>query len=211
MASGLLVAVLLAAPGPAADVAPPVRVAVDTALALEGARAEVVDLAGSLPSPCALARAEVQAPIAASGRVAMHLFGADAGGRACEAWAWARVRVRAPSLVTTRALADGDALDGAVAPMEREVQPGRPPLPVLPEGAIAARALPAGAAVADADIRVGARPGETVAVVLREGALTIEQEGRAIACRRGRVCALLPSGRRVEGVWHDGRIVLGSP
>jgi hypothetical protein len=208
MWTGLLAAALLATRGPA-EIAPPVRAAVADAVGLPGARAEVLELTGDVPRACALARAEVRGTISASGEVAVHLFGA--GGPSCDGWAWARVRVRAPSLVTTRALTEGDPLDGAVEAREREVLPGRPPLAALPEGAIAARALPAGATVDEAAIRIGARPGDPVAVLLRAGTLSVEQEGRAIACRRGRVCALLPSGRRVEGVWHDGRIVLGSP
>jgi hypothetical protein len=50
-----------------------------------------------------------------------------------------------------------------------------------------------------------------VAVLLRAGTLSIEQRGTAVACRHGRACALLPSGRRVEGDWHGGRIELGTP
>jgi len=34
--------------------------------------------------------------------------------------------------------------------------------------------------------------------VVRAGELLAEQQGQAVACRRGRACALLPSGRRVE-------------
>jgi len=210
MWSSLLVAALLATPAPA-EIATPVRVAAAEAVTLPGAQAEVLELTGALPSHCALTRAEVPGVVSGSGRVAVHLFGAEASGRACDGWAWARVRVSAPSLVTTRPLAEGDPLDGAVATVEREVLAGRPPLSTLPEGATAARALTAGVAVDEALIRVGARPGEPVAVVLRAGALFVEQQGRAIACRRGRVCALLPTGRRVEGIWHEGRIVLGSP
>ena len=45
-------------------------------------------------------------------------------------------------------------------------------------------------------------------VVLRSGALTVEQRGQSVACRHGHACALLPSGKRVEGVWHEGRIEL---
>jgi hypothetical protein len=210
MWSGLIALALLALSEPL-DVPPPLRAAVSEALALPGARAEILELAGSLPARCTLTRAELPGPITSSGRVAVHLFGAGVPGRSCVGWAWARVRVTAPSLVTTRAVVEGDPLAAAVAVSEREVQPGKAPLSALPEGAIAARALSAGVPLDETLLRVGARPGETVAVVLQAGALSVEQQGRAIACRRGRVCALLPSGRRVEGIWHEGRIVLGSP
>lgn len=192
----------------AAPISPPVRAAVAEALSVRGARAEVLDLTGALPPGCALARAESPGPISASGRVLLHLVGAGPGGGACGSWAWAQVRVIAPTLVTTRAVAEDAPLEGAVELVEREVAAGRRPLAELPSGARAARALPAGTPLQDASIRVGARPGETVAVLLRAGPLAVEQEGRAIACRRGRACALLPSGRRVEGAWHEGRIVL---
>ena len=218
MWSGLIALALLGLPGPL-EIPPSLRSAVTGAITLPGARAEVLELTGALPPGCSLTRAEVPGPVSESGRVAVHLFGAsrptasgaEGRGQPCDGWAWARVRVSAPSLVTTRPLVEGDPLEGAVAAAEREVLPGRATLSVLPEGAIAARALAAGVPLDETLLRVGALPGETVAVVLHAGSLWVEQEGRAIACRRGRVCALLPSGRRVEGVWHDGRIVLGSP
>ncbi len=181
--------------------------AVQAALALPGARAEVLRVDGA-PAHCEVRRAEVPRPVAASGPVALRFSGSDASGRPCEAWAWAEVRLRAPALVTTRPVAIGEPLQGAVATAEREVRPGRTPLAVLPEGARADRALPAGAVLDEGTLRVGPRPGEPVTVVLRAGALAVEQRGTATSCRRGRACALLPSGRRVEGTWHGGRIEL---
>ncbi|HYS80362.1 MAG TPA: hypothetical protein VEM76_06605 [Anaeromyxobacteraceae bacterium] len=181
--------------------------AVQAALALPGARAELLRVDGA-PARCEARRAEVPHPVAASGRVALRLSGSDASGRACEAWVWAEVRLRAPVLVTTRSVASGEPLQGAVATAEREVRPGRTPLAALPEGARADHALPAGTALDDGALRVGPRPGEPVTVLLRAGALAVEQRGTAISCRRGRACALLPSGRRVEGTWHGGRIEL---
>jgi hypothetical protein len=187
------------------------RSAVETALALHGARAEVLELTGSTPGGCALTRADAPRQVAASGRVALHAFGKAADDTPCDAWVWARVRVVAPSLVTAWAVLEGAPLEGAVVSVDREVAPGRPPLAALPEGAVACRALPAGAPLDPTLFRVGARPGEPVAVVLRAGALRVEQRGQAVACRRGRACALLPTGRRVEGAWHDGRIFLEPP
>ncbi|GEJ59182.1 hypothetical protein [Anaeromyxobacter diazotrophicus] len=184
--------------------------ALQAALGLPGARAELHALEGAPPG-CAVARAEVPRPVLASGRAAVHLFGADAGGRPCEAWAWARVRVTAPALVTSRDAAAGAPLEGAVETVRREVLPGRRPLFALPEGARAARALPAAAGLEEGDVRVGPAPGAEVAVLLRAGALAVEQRGTALPCRAGRACALLPSGRRVEGPWHGGRIELGEP
>ncbi|HEX7625004.1 MAG TPA: hypothetical protein VF400_15610 [Anaeromyxobacteraceae bacterium] len=181
--------------------------AIQTALALPGARAEVLRVDGA-PARCEVRRAAVARPVAASGRLALRLSGSDASGRPCEAWVWAEVRLYAPALVTSRPVAIGEPLQGAVATAEREIRPGRSPLAALPEGARADRALPAGAVLDEGVLRIGPRPGEPVTVLLRAGALAVEQRGTATSCRRGRACALLPSGRRVEGVWHGGRIEL---
>ena len=194
-----------------AAVPAPVQAAVDSAVAIAGARAEVLDVQGELPAGCALTRAEVPRPVQASSRVAVHLFGAAAEGRRCEGWAWAHVRLAAPALVTTRAVAAGEPIAAAVMREQREVLPGRAPVAELPEGAVADRPLAPGAAVDASALRVGPRAGEIVTVVARAGALTVESTARAVPCRRGRVCAVLPSGRRVEGAWHGGRIDLESP
>ncbi len=79
------------------------------------------------------------------------------------------MRVTAPALVTTRELADGASLEGAVRLEEREVTPGRAWLAHLPEGATAARALPVNTALDEALLRLGPRPGEPVAIVMRAG------------------------------------------
>ncbi|HTP30190.1 MAG TPA: hypothetical protein VMK12_31600 [Anaeromyxobacteraceae bacterium] len=208
--SSLFILVALAAPRLGA-IAPPIQAAFSGAIALPGARAEVIEVVGDLPARCVLTHAETPQPVAFSTRMPLHLFGSDPAGETCDAWAFARVRVKAPSLVTTRPVAEGAPLDGAVAPSEREVLPGRPLLAALPEGAVAARALATGTVLDDSHLRLGPRPGDPVAVALRAGALLVEQQGQAVACRRGRACALLPSGRRVEGQWHDGRILLEEP
>jgi hypothetical protein len=195
----------------AAATADPVQAALDGALAVPGARAELVALRGGAPTGCRVGRAEAPAPLAASGRAAVRLSGADGAGARCEGWAWAEVRVTAPMLATTRVVREGEALEGAVALAVREVAPGRPPFTELPEGAAAARDLPAGAALHPGSVRAGPRPGEPVVAVVVAGALRVEQQARALPCRAGRACALLPSGRRVEGAWHGGRIVVEQP
>lgn len=204
MAAALALALALAA-------ADPVQAALQGALTIPEARAELVALRGGLAPGCRLARAEAPAPLAASGRAALRLSGADEAGERCEAWAWAEVRVSAPTLVTARAVREGERLEGAAVLQVREVAPGRPPFTELPEGAAAARDLPAGAALFAGSVRAGPRPGETVLAVVVAGALRVEQQARALPCRAGRACALLPSGRRVEGAWHGGRIVVEQP
>ncbi|MFL5262360.1 MAG: hypothetical protein ACJ79L_08155 [Anaeromyxobacteraceae bacterium] len=207
LASALLLAALGADPAASAAA----RAALDAALAIPGGRVELVALGDASPRGCEAVKAEAPRPVTGSGRVALRLEGRDARGDGCDAWAWATVRVHAPSLVALRAVAEGEPLAGAVGPAEREGRPGRAPLGALPQGAVADRALAPGAAVLPEHLRVGPRPGEPVAVVLRAGGLEISQQGKALPCRRGRACALLPSGRRVEGVLAAGRLVLEQP
>jgi hypothetical protein len=185
--------------------------ALTAALALPGARVELARLEPGAPAGCAVAAAAAPQPVAASGRVALRLSGSTAAGAPCEGWAWARVRVLAPALVVARDVEDGAPLAGAVTPAEREVLPGRAPLAALPPGATAARALRPGLALEGQHVRVGPRPGEPITVVARVGTLSVERPGRAVPCARGRACALLPSGQRVEGALEDGRLVVGSP
>jgi hypothetical protein len=94
---------------------------------------------------------------------------------------------------------------------EAEVRAGHAPLATAPEGAVAARAIPAGAPIEEAMLRRGPAPGAPVAVVLRSGLIAVETTGRAVPCPRGRACALLPSGRRVEGRLDAGRILVEPP
>jgi len=185
--------------------------AVVPALGLPGARAEVLAVEGSPPAGCEISRAEVKTPVTASGRVVVHVVGSAPGGEACAAWTWAVVRVTAPALVTSRPVAVGEPLADAVRSVEREVMAGQPPLAALPEGAQARYALPAGAALGQSSMSIGPPPGKPVTVILRAGALSVEQLGTAVGCRWGRACALLSSGRRVEGAWHGGRIELDTP
>jgi hypothetical protein len=200
----LALALALALPG--ADVPAPARAALLRALALPGARLEVTGWSSALPPGCEPREAVAPRPVAASGRAALRLRGAS-----CEGWGWASFRVFAPGLRAARPIAEGEPLEAAAAPAEQEVLAGRAPLAALPPGAVAARPIAAGAPLDGPALRVGPRPGDRVAVVLRIGALAVEQTGRALPCGRGRGCALLPSGRRVEGRPEAGRIVLETP
>ncbi len=122
------------------------------------------------------------------------------------------MRVVCTGLVTSRAVAMGESLDGAVQTAEVEVRTGRPPaVSDLPPGARAARGLAAGAPLSPADVRDGPFPGEPITVVLTGGGLELSREGRALPCTPGRACALLPGGRRVEGRLEGGRLVLEAP
>lgn len=176
-----------------------------------GLRAEVLEYRPAVETGCAPERAEALREVAASGQVALRVEGRDAGGARCEGWGWARVRAVAPALRATRAVRAGEALAGAVSLGEAEVIAGRRALAELPEGAVAARPLSAGAPVESGALRTGPTPGAALTVVVRAGALAVAQPGRAVACGRERACAVLPSGRRVEGRLQDGALWVEAP
>ncbi|HVR61599.1 MAG TPA: SAF domain-containing protein [Polyangia bacterium] len=204
-----------AAPATGAERVPAVVLtALERALSVPGARLDDAQAEGGPVRTCPPREVEVPRAVDGSGRVAIKVIGTRAGGARCEAWSWVRVRVVADVAVTRRALRAGDALAGAVVTETRELVPGRPPAdPATLTGAVAAHALPAGAVVeADAATVATARPGEPVKVVLMTtNGLAIEQSGHAVPCVRGRSCAVLPSGKHVEGDLIDGRILVTLP
>lgn len=184
---------------------------VEDALALPGARVELASVRVASGAGCPATSWEALRPVETSGNVPLRFAGRTAAGTPCQGYAWGRVRVLAPAAVTRRELHEGDPLDGAVGMEEREVLPGRRALTSAPAGAAAARRLPAGAVLDETAVRVGPAPGDPVLVHLRAGPLSVEQAGRAVPCARGRSCALLPSGRRVEGRFADGHILVEVP
>ncbi|ACG73732.1 conserved hypothetical protein [Anaeromyxobacter sp. K] len=204
----LATALLAASGGPPA--AASAEAAVAAALAPDGARARVEALRGGA-SGCAPAAFRALRPVLASGETPLQVDGRDGAGRPCRSFAWAAVRVTGPALRTTRAVAGGEPLAGAVEPAEAERLPGRSPLAGLPPGARAARALASGTLLAGTDVRAGPAPGAPVQVVVRAAGLEITREARVVPCVRGRACALLPGGRRVEGRLQDGRILVEVP
>ena len=198
---------LLAAPAPAAALAPaPVVEAVERAIPVPGTRAEVSDFRPELAAGCTVIRAELPGPLSASGRVPVRLSGTLQAGGPCDGWGWVAVRLVGTVLVASKAVAAGAPLRDAVAPQERELRSGRAPISRLPDDAVAGRAIAAGQVLEERDLRVGPVLGDEVTVVLRLGAVKVEQIGRAVPCSRGRACAQMPSGKRVEGSWQGGRI-----
>lgn len=177
------------------------------ALAVSDAR--VVALTWTAPTTCRVQSASVQQPITGSGRVAVKV-----AGKNCAAWGWAQIQVWAKVAVTTRPVRVGEALTPAVTILEREVMSGRPPI-IPSEGAVAARSLPSGVALSVNDVSgstavVGA--GESVKVLIASGAVAIEAQGRRIACLRNRACAVLATGKHVEGRWDErGRLIVELP
>jgi hypothetical protein len=194
-----------------AAAAPTPQAAVAAALAQPGGQVEVLGIRVSQGAGCAAEGWEALRPIEASGAAGLRFEGHDPRSVACQGYAWAQVKVLAPSAVTTRALHEGEPLEDAVAVALREVLPGRRPLAGVPAGAVAARPLAAGLPLDPQAIRVGPRAGEPISVVLRVGALSVEQPGRSVPCARDHACALLPSGRRVEGRLEAGRLLVEAP
>jgi hypothetical protein len=195
------------------EVPPLVRQALERALAAPGARLDsaVEERGSARPLDCRATEAEVAQAIEASGRLAVKVSGRASHGGHCDIWLWVRVRVVAPVAVATRALRAGDALAGAYETEERELRPGHTPA-VIGRSSVAARGVAAGQ-ILDGLV-VGEptlRPGDVVKVVVVSGALMIEQTGRGAPCARGRSCAVLASGKQVEGELVDGRLVVQTP
>lgn len=185
--------------------------ALQGALQIAGARVEVMSwrTTGSPASAsggCTPKTASVNRPIAASGRYAVKLAGAG-----CEGWGWATVRVFSAGFVTTKVVRAGDSLSGAVREVEQEVRGARVPA-VVTEGAKAARPLHAGQMVEAVHLDDG-RPssGAAIKVAIRSGALSVTQFGRAVPCGAGRTCAVLPSGKHVEGTMNKDTLVVEIP
>lgn len=203
-AIALLLAALPAQPAPA------VAEALRGALAVPGARLEVEGCSAVLPPGCEAVDAVSLRPVVASGQAPIRLRGRS-GGQPCEATGWARVRVYTRALLASRAVAEGEPLAPATAAGEVELTAGHRPLAELPPGAAAARPIAAGSPIEPGLVRSGPRPGDPVTVRLQVGDVLVEQAARALPCARGRGCALLPSGRRVEGKLDGARVIVELP
>jgi hypothetical protein len=171
------------------------------ALAIPGAR--IVPLSWSAPQGCHVRSASVPRSIDGSGRVAVKI-----AGKNCSGWGWIRLEVWSETAVTTRALRAGEAVETGYAMVEQEVRSGRMPF-VPPAGAVAVRTLPAGTAIDARDVsKSSVVAGDPVKVIIA-GTVAIETQGRRIPCVRSRACAVLPTGKHVEGQMDDnGRLIV---
>lgn len=192
--------------------------ALAAAATVPGARVEV-DSVERPRAACAVgipAHVEVSNPVEGSARAAIKLVAASRRGGAapCESWSWVRFRLLARVPVAIRSIRAGDALGNATRLDEREIKVGHVPADAAVVGgaATADRALVAGQMVeADALRAAGPRAGEPVKIVLIAGAMAIEQMGRAVSCARNHNCAVLPSGKHVDGTFVDGRLLVEMP
>ena len=208
--NGALFFLTLAAAAPAAkgDVQLPaeVQAAVDSALAVANARVVPVEYTPSKGRPCEAASATIARPIDGSGKFAVKL-----SGKGCTAWAWLKLDVWAQVPVTSRLVREGERLDDAVTFVDRQITSGRAPVTLSAES-IAARPLARGQAVMPSDIkRQSGNNGDTVKVLVLSGALAIETSGRIVSCGRDKTCAVLASGKHVEGRLQGGRLTVELP
>jgi hypothetical protein len=203
-----LLCLLLAAPAArAAETLPaPVQAALDGAVAIAGARVVPTSYAASGTRACAASSAVIGRPVDGSGRYAVKLM-----GNGCTGWAWLKVDVWAQVPVTTRLVREGERLDDAVTFVERQITAGRAPAALAAES-VAAHPMARGQAVMPADVkRTGGNAGDSVKVLVQAGALVVETSGRLVACGRDRTCAVLASGKHVEGRLTDGRLLVEMP
>jgi hypothetical protein len=208
----LAVALAAAAPLPCAP-GFSLETALSRSLAVDGARLFLLDVrAPKLPPGCLVDSVEVERRITGSGQVAVRLSGRRDGGLSCQGWAWARVKVVASVRVAARALRTGESLAGATVLEEREINSSYEPLDAIADDATTTRPLAAGQVLQRSHVRLDEpAPGQPVTVVAQAGAVSIVQTGRVVPCVRGRGCAQLPSGRRVEGRFSDGRLLVEVP
>jgi len=156
---------------------------------------------------CAPEQVEAPRAIKSSGMVAVRVRGAG-----CRAVAWVRVRVEAQVMIAARPLRAGDPLEGATRSEWREVPAGRAVVRQADPGTRAAMAIPAGAMLEPSQLRgAGPTPGDALTVVAKSGEVEIELPGHAVPCSDGHACAVLASGRRVEGTWRSDKLWVEMP
>jgi hypothetical protein len=197
-----------------AAISPALQGALAAAVTIQGARADLVALdrpANDCVTSHPGARVEIPRPIDGSGRFAVKLIGIRPNRVPCEVWAWARIRVLAQVSVARRPIKAGESLVSATRTEEREIKPGHVPA-LLTAASTADRSVGMGQMIeADVVATPGLRAGEPVRILIISGALAIEQIGHAVPCTRGHNCAVLPSGKRIEGTLVDGRLLVQLP
>jgi hypothetical protein len=208
MKTALLVLTLAAAAPARADLAlpAPVQAALDGAVAIHGARIVPVSYTAANGRACDATSAAINRPVDGSGKFAVKLT-----GKGCSAWAWLKVDVWAQVPVTTRLVREGERLDDAVTFVDRQITSGRAPVTLSAES-VASHPIARGQAVMPADVkRTSGNAGETVKVLVQSGSLAIETSGRLVNCGRDKTCAVLASGKHVEGRFQDGRLLVEIP
>lgn len=164
-----------------------------------------------VPPGCRITHAAPTRDITGTGRVSVALDGENAH-RACHGWAWVDVQLRGSICTTTANVASGEPLASALHREEKSLRAGEQACPAGVEQSVAGRALKRGVIIRARDVRpAGPVAGQSVDVVLHSGGVTLTQTGRTVTCGRGRTCAEFPSGRRVDGTWSAGRLMVEVP
>ena len=180
-----------------------VAASVKTAAGVPGATVELSNYRAA-PASCVAREARVERPYFASGEVMARFTGEDSKGP-CNGAALVHATVRAQVWVAAKAAKTGDAIEAIKA--ERELR--AEPLTDLPQGARAARPIAAGSIIDAASLQDAAGPvGGKIGIELRDGALRVATEGRVVPCGRGRSCAVLQSGKHVEGQVQNGILLV---
>lgn len=210
MAMNLLVplALLLTASPPPGRVDLPKEVseALSQALTIPGARIVPTGWQARVPTGCRVERASLSGSVTRSSRLPVKL-----SGPACSGWGWVRFEVWVPTATTRRPVRAGEPLRPALAIADRELKAGRSGF-LPPEGATAARDLPAGTVLGPEHVAGSTlAAGETVKVMVLNGGLAVETRGRVLGCGVGKTCAVLSSGRHVEGRMQDGTLLVELP
>lgn len=174
-----------------------------------GARATVTEYRPTLPPGCEATSAVALASPDLAGRLMLRLSGTSGGGLVCDGFATARAQLVGPVYVVTKPVARGAPLADAVTLEDRPVHGLPSRVNNLTTGATAAQPLPPGTVLEARHVATqGPKAGDKVTVVLKSGAITLVQEARLAPCIPGRSCAVLPTGRRVEGQLVEGRLVV---
>jgi hypothetical protein len=181
----------------------PVTEAVQKAAAVPGATV-TLSAYRAAPASCVATEARVERPYFVSGEVMARFTGTDARG-VCNGAAMVHATVRAELWVAAKSARAGEPIEAIRA--EREVR--TEPLLELPQGARAAKAIAAGSIIDANTLQDAAGPsGSHIQIELRDGSLRIATAGRVTPCSRGKSCAVLESGKHVEGLVQDGVLVV---
>lgn len=163
----------------------------------------------TVPEGCTLTHADATGAGLRSGVVNVRLSGARAGGQGCVAWASVEVRLFVPARFLLRAVAAGAPLRDAFETREVRVREGETALTGLPDDAVAVVPLAAGTRLQPHHVgKAGPVPGADIPVRLRSGAVEVTAVARAEKCAGGVACARLPGGKRVQGQWTGGALLV---
>jgi flagella basal body P-ring formation protein FlgA len=176
---------------------------------VNGSRLEVIDFNFKMKPQCSLVSVQSSQPIVATGRYAIKVMGRSGSGTRCEGWAWANIRVLAKVIIATQRIEPGELISpNSVRTEEREKKTGQKLVQDIPSNAKASTLLLSGTVLENHHLRIGPAIGESVEVEVRTGQVSVVQTGRVVPCPAGRLCAQLESGKRLEGRYQNGRLVV---